>query len=92
MPKITLNLERCVNSGKDRISCPYAGTASTPGSGFAQDYFCKMMPDKKSEHGFRVTSGYVEWDREINPVPKWCPLITIEEKVLNILESENGKL
>ena len=87
MPKIVITLERCVYNGKDRISCPYVHTGHTPGSGFGQDYFCKLVPDTNEICGFKKTSGYVEWDREINPIPIWCPLMTIEEKTLKILES-----
>lgn len=92
MAKIVINIDRCVNNGDDNICCPYAGSAHTPGSGYATDYFCKLKPDKKAEHGFRGTSGYVEWDSEINPIPKWCPILAVEEKVLNILESESGEI
>ena len=87
MPKIILELEKCVHSGKDRIDCPYAGSAHTPASGFGTDYFCKLVPDEKEEHGFKITSGYVEWDREINPIPIWCPIMAKEDKMLKILET-----
>ena len=90
MAKLILILDRCVDNGEDKISCPYAGSERTKGAGYAMDYFCKLMPDPKTEHGFKETSGYVEWDGEINPVPIWCPLMTVEEKVLKVLESEKG--
>ena len=87
MPKLVIILDRCVRSGKDSISCPYSGSARTPGSGYAEDYFCKLVPDKDSPHGCKTTSGYVEWDSEINPIPIWCPIMTVEDKVLRKLES-----
>ena len=59
MPKLVIILDRCVRSGKDSISCPYSGSARTPGSGYAEDYFCKLVPDKDSPHGCKTTSGYV---------------------------------
>lgn len=86
MAQLLIVLNRCVNN-KDGICCPYAGKARTRGAGYAEDYLCKLTPEKNSEHGYRITSGYVEWDRDINPVPNWCPIMTIEEKTLRILES-----
>jgi hypothetical protein len=87
MPTLLLVLNNCVKNGKDNISCPYAKSARTPRSGYAVDYFCTLSPDPKSIHGFKITSGYVEWDHEINPIPEWCPLVSIEEKTLIKLES-----
>jgi len=87
MPTLILNLEKCVHNGKNDINCPYAGSARTMGAGFAEDYFCKLMPDLKSDHGYKGTSGYVEWGSEIRPIPLWCPIMTVEEKVLKIFES-----
>jgi len=92
MARLTIILDKCVQNtlvlpnGATKVACPYAGTAGTRGAGFAQDYFCKLTPDPKSEHGYRITSGYVEWDREINPVPNWCPLRTPENAMLDKLE------
>jgi hypothetical protein len=87
MAKLIIILEKCVNNGNKNISCPYADSERTPGAGYAMDYFCTLMPDSKAEHGFKKTSGYVEWDREINPIPLWCPIMDVEEKVLKIFES-----
>lgn len=92
MVKIILTLDKCVNNGKDKINCPYAESDRTPNSGYAVDWYCKLMPDPQEFHGYKITSGYVEWDNEINPVPNWCPFMTVEEKVLNILESDKGEL
>jgi hypothetical protein len=51
------------------------------------DLFCKLVPDPKAEHGFKQTSGYVKWNSDIQPIPLWCPIMTVEEKVLKIFES-----
>ena len=87
MANLILTLEKCVHNGKDNIDCPYADSERTNYAGYAMDYFCKLVSDPKAEHGFKQTSGYVEWDREIRPIPLWCPIMTVEEKVLKIFES-----
>jgi len=60
MAKITVYIKDC-------RECPKCGKKLTKGYGYAMDYFCKLKDN-------RITSGYVEWESEINPVPKWCPL------------------
>jgi hypothetical protein len=87
MSKLILELEKCVNNGVQKVSCPYCGNQRTTGAGFAIDYFCKLTPDEKSSTKYKITSGYVEWDREINPIPIWCPLLSKDEKALRILEN-----
>jgi len=56
---------------KDCSECPKCDTKRTYGAGYAIDYFCTLCDNK-------VTSGYVEWSRDMNPVPNWCPLIVEE--------------
>jgi hypothetical protein len=85
MAQLIVKLDKCVNP--NGINCPYAGSASTPGAGCAEDYYCKLMPDPKSVHGFKITSGYVEWLSEIHPIPLWCPIMSVEDKMLKKLES-----
>ena len=71
MPKLLFTISKCVRNevkGIDgKIDCPFAGIKHTPYSGFGEDIYCKKMNDK-------ITSGYVEWPSEINPIPRWCPL------------------
>ena len=89
MAKLTLYLDKCVTNhteGREDICCPYADSVRTRGAGYALDYFCTLMLDPKSECGFKVTSGYVEWERDINPIPIWCPLRSPEDVMLEILE------
>ena len=57
MPKLFIILDKCVNNGTEQISCPYAGSGRTVGAGYAMDYFCKLVPDKKETYGFKLTSG-----------------------------------
>ncbi len=52
---------------KDCRTCPKCNKKLTKGYGYAMDYFCTLKDD-------RVTSGYVEWESDINPIPNWCPL------------------
>lgn len=58
--KIVIELDNC-------YECPYCGQKLTKGYGYALDYFCKKTHNK-------ITSGYVEWESDMNPVPDWCPL------------------
>jgi hypothetical protein len=44
----------------------------TPGSGYASDYFCPKVKDKKGKP--KKIMGYIEWDSEKKPVPDWCPI------------------
>lgn len=67
-PIIQLTLKKCVDN-KAGVKCPYCTEKLTKGFGYAVDYMCKLMDN-------RVTSGYVEWESEINPVPSWCPIRT----------------
>lgn len=60
MTKITIDLKDC-------RKCPECGEKLTKGYGYATDYFCKLKNNK-------ITSGYVEWSSDVNPVPNWCPL------------------
>ena len=83
MPKIILDIEKCVSWDVGGIKCPYNETKDTPGAGCASDYYCTAVTPKKK------TSGYVEWSKEINPVPTWCPLRI--DKV-EIQKSENEKI
>jgi len=85
MAQLILNLDKCVHN--NGVDCPYAGKDRTLGAGYAEDYYCKLTPDSKSVHGFKLTSGYVEWESEIHPIPIWCPIMSKEEKVLKIFES-----
>ena len=87
MPKLFIILDKCVNNGTEQISCPYAGSGRTVGAGYAMDYFCKLVPDKKETYGFKLTSGYVEWEWEIDPIPDWCPIMCIEDKMVKKFES-----
>lgn len=65
--RIELELDRCIDPIKD-LRCPYADEKSTKGYGYAVNHVCTKM-------GGRITSGYVEWVRDINPIPDWCPII-----------------
>ena len=56
---ITIPVGRC-------DECPFHDTERTPRAGYAFDYFCKAVNNKK-------IVGYVEWDSEIPSVPTWCP-------------------
>jgi hypothetical protein len=77
--KISLNLTKCrMGNG---VTCPYSDTERTHGAGFALDYLCKLVPEN-NEHGFRKTSGYVEWESDVNPVPEWCPLRADREDII----------
>lgn len=60
--KTTIQLE--INNCTD---CPKNYSVLTKGYGHAVDYKCSEMDGKTS-------SGYVEWNSDINPVPEWCPL------------------
>lgn len=51
---------------KDCVKCPDVNVEKTEGAGYAQDYICPHLK--------RTISGYVEWDRDLNPVPDDCPL------------------
>ena len=78
MPHLVLEFEKCVvKHGNEYICCPYVHEEPTEGAGCATDYFCKLVPDPRNSCGYRTTSGYVEWPREINPVPNWCPIRVI---------------
>lgn len=46
--------------------CPHMDMERTPGAGYALDWFCKKMDNKK-------IAGYIEWDRDAPKVPEWCP-------------------
>lgn len=46
--------------------CPLVHTVRTMGAGYAEDYHCSALGDKK-------IIGYVEWDSQLPPVPGWCP-------------------
>ena len=84
-------MDRCVGNKDESgitFDCPFCESDRTRDAGFAMDYFCKLTSDANERSGFRMTSGYVEWDSDINPVPLWCPLMDKEEKVFKILESE----
>ena len=37
----------------------------------AENFYCKKAKDRK-------IAGYVEWRREMPPVPEWCPVKVIE--------------
>jgi hypothetical protein len=65
MSILKLELEKCVNP--DGIRCPFVEEKLTKGYGYAVDYMCGKCDN-------RVTSVYVEWDSDVNPVPNWCPL------------------
>ena len=65
-PKIKVNIVLEIDSCE---SCPKNGRKLTKGYGYAYDNFCTMTKDNK------ITSGYVEWPSEVNPVPDWCPLL-----------------
>ena len=71
MTTIFLNLENCVQLKNSHVighGCPYALGEQTTGAGqHAVDYKCSLTN--------RVTSGYVESYKEINPVPDWCLLL-----------------
>ena len=72
-PAIQIQLEKCIDNSK-KIKCPYCTEKLTKGYGYAVDYMCSLMDN-------RITSGYIEWEYEINPVPDWCPLrVDKEEK------------
>ena len=73
MTRLILNLEKCrdIHGG---VSCPYSGSDRTIGSGYAEDYFCKLVPDPEADYGFKETSGYVEWPSDVRPIPEWCPI------------------
>lgn len=63
MAFILLNLKDC-------RKCPHCGSKLTKGYGYAMDYFCL-------EYGDKISSGYVEWESDVNTIPEWCPkLIT----------------
>lgn len=66
---IVLNIENC-------SECPKNEAKRTPGAGYAEDYYCTAVSPKKK------TSGYVEWARDVNPVPQWCPLLPSKLKVV----------
>ena len=66
MPKVKINLGVIEINRCDE--CPKVRTERTPGAGCATDYYCTATRrDKK-------VMGYIEWSREMKPVPKWCPL------------------
>ena len=69
--RIEIELDKCIDNVKN-ARCPYAASARTPFSGFAEDYYCKAANN-------RITSGYVEWERDVNPIPPWCPKLIKEE-------------
>jgi hypothetical protein len=64
MAKTTVVIEVAL---EDCRKCPECGNKLTKGYGFTTDYFCKLKNNK-------ITSGYVEWERDVKPVPDWCPL------------------
>ena len=78
MPIVKFNLEKCVDN-KQKIRCPFCTDKLTKGYGYAVDYMCSLMDN-------RVTSGYVEWDREINPVPDWCPILDHQANMIEIIK------
>lgn len=51
--------------------CPKVSVNHTPGSGYAQDYYCTAVTPPK------MVMGYIEWDREKKEVPGWCPFRVI---------------
>lgn len=73
---------------KNCHECLHCDSARTPSSGYAMDYFCKLVPISKpindrwqskdyNPHGFEHVVSYVEWPREMRQdgdFPKWCPL------------------
>jgi len=67
MAFIKIELDRCVDITRN-IKCPYVTEKLTKGYGYAVDYMCRLNDNK-------IVSGYVEWDRDVNPVPDWCPLL-----------------
>ena len=67
MTLLQFELDRCVDTERG-IRCPFVTEKLTKGYGYAVDYMCALKNNK-------ITSGYVEWDREINPIPDWCPIM-----------------
>lgn len=59
MTKIILEIKDC-------RGCPNVRADRTQGAGYALDYFCASMDNKK-------ICGYVEWESDMAPVPDWCP-------------------
>ncbi|MCK9369236.1 hypothetical protein M0R04_04795 [Candidatus Dojkabacteria bacterium] len=66
MTLIQIEIDKCVDNKRD-IKCPFVSEKLTKGYGYAIDYMCSLKNN-------RVTSGYVEWDRDIQPIPSWCPI------------------
>jgi hypothetical protein len=64
--KITLTIDCC----KD---CPKVIIDRTERAGFAFDYFCSLVEDKKKGYHKKIMS-YIEYSNELIGVPKWCPL------------------
>lgn len=78
MAAIKLEIKRCMDG------CPHCKKYYTIGAGCADDYHCELVPHVPRENEDlnrtrtdvgRMVSGYVEWDREKNDVPDWCPLL-----------------
>lgn len=88
MPKIVIDLEKCRgNTVKEHnsINCPFSYTERTPRSGYADDYKCHLLN--------RTISGYVEWEKDVNPVPNDCPLLVVtpkEKKVKPVVLGKSG--
>ena len=82
--KVILELDNCSTvkdgSGISR-GCPYSIEKRTPNSGYALDYFCKLAENK-------MTSGYVEWIKDFNPVPEWCPLRSDHKEIEESRQTE----
>jgi len=54
--------------------CPFRETRRTVGAGYAIDWLCTKMDDKK-------IAGYIEWGSdEPESVPEWCPYINNKEQ------------
>lgn len=51
---------------KDCSKCPMVISKRTVGAGYALDYHCSAVDNKRVMY-------YVEWDKDMNPVPEWCP-------------------
>lgn len=72
MAKIVIELDKCIDS-KRGIECPFATSRLTKGYGYAVDYLCGLNNNE-------ITSRYVEWERDIKPIPDWCPILLKEKK------------
>lgn len=58
----------------DCSECPFVVNKRTPGAGYAQDYFCGKMENRK-------IMGYVEWQRDIKDISEWCPYRELNEEI-----------